>query len=129
MNTNSMLASKHFMYLPTDGGAGSAAMQQQFRDLFSPSEKWGSGRISFLMAEDKPCLLTTCRALGLFLHTAPKHPVWDPDHVTDIYSLIVKMETSLAVQWLRLCITNARGTSSIPGGELRSYMLCCAANK
>ena len=37
--------------------------------------------------------------------------------------------TSLAVQWLRLCITNARGTSSIPGGELRSYMLCCAANK
>ena len=33
-----MLASKYFMYLPTDGGVGSAVMQQQFRDVFSTSE-------------------------------------------------------------------------------------------
>ena len=31
--------------------------------------------------------------------------------------------TSLAVQWLRFCTSNARGSGSIPGQKLRSYML------
>ena len=39
------------------------------------------------------------------------------------------METSLVAQWLRLCASRVTGASSIPDGELRSYMLCGAANK
>ena len=35
----------------------------------------------------------------------------------------VERGTSLAVQWLRFCTPNARGSGSIPGQKLRSHML------
>ena len=40
---------------------------------------------------------------------------------------IYNWETSLVVQWLRLCASNAAGADWIPGGELRSHMPCHGA--
>jgi len=39
------------------------------------------------------------------------------------------LRTSLAVQWLRLCASNARGRDLIPVGKLTSHMPCGSAKK
>ena len=52
---------------------------------------------------------------------------------TPIYNIVIhclqkglktsSVEGLLAVQWLRLCPSNATSTGSIPGWELKSHML------